>query len=67
MSSDLFRMVEGLVVSVASLRADVAALKAELAKQTTNTASAPLICRNSECDHCECICTTEKCDRYVGW
>ena len=31
---------------------------------THNKQSTPLHCRNADCDHCECICTTQKCDYF---
>jgi len=31
-----------------------------------NKQSAPLLCRNVECDHCRCICLTQKCDYFKG-
>ena len=33
---------------------------------THNKQSTPLLCRNVECDHCRCICLTQKCDYFKG-
>ena len=43
-----------------------AAKQKESSPTSHNKQSTPLLCRNVECDHCRCICLTQKCDYFKG-